>query len=181
MRRPLLRLAGSLAFALPLALPAGQAAAAPSTIRDAHRHPGELFRIRFEPAMSIEFVYRVFHANPDDPASLLVERTNTWLGEESFADLNIAGCPALRQAVASLATMAMPEIALAESGRFDPAAPRAQGYTFEGFVRFANGAEGEISFTSADVPGRPVDPQLDWMRRLVRAFDACRPRPDLHY
>ncbi|HYD13676.1 MAG TPA: hypothetical protein VEC11_12585 [Allosphingosinicella sp.] len=176
MRRLLLCLA--LASALPFAEPA---AAAPSTIRDAHRHHGELFRIRFEPAMSIEFTYRVFHADPSDPASLLVERSNTWLGEESFVDLNLAGCPALREAVAALARMEMPAITLGDNRHYDYRAPRPQIYEFDGFVRFANGAEGEISFTSYDVRGRPADPQLEWMRRLVRAFDACRPRPDLHY
>ena len=181
MKRRLLHLASALALALPFAPPAARAAASPATVRDAHRHPGELFRIRFEPAMSIAFTYRVFHANPADPAGLLVERSITWLGEESFVDLNPAGCPALRQAVASLATMEMPAIALGESRRYDYAAPRPETYEFGGFVRFPNGAEGEISFTSYAVRGRPVDPQLVWMRALVRAFDACRPRPDLHY
>jgi hypothetical protein len=177
VRRLAFRLACGLALALVPAVPAGPAAAAPSTIRDAHRHPGELFRIRFEPEMGTYFIYRVFHANPADPASLLVERTSTWLGDEDFADLNVAGCPALREAVASLAALPMPAVSLGETGRYQPDAPRPHIYEFDGFVRFANGAEGEISFTSYDIRGRPVDPQLAWMRGLVRAFDACRPRP----
>jgi hypothetical protein len=73
----------------------------------------------------------------------------------------------------------MPAIAIERprASRYDTAVtPRSEAYYFDGFVRFANGGEGEFSFMSYDVRGRPTDPQLEWMRGLVRAFDACAPR-----
>lgn len=170
-----------LAFAL-LALAAlapAPASADPYSVREAHRHPGALFRIRFEPEMNTHYVYRVFRADPANPGGLLVERSDGYLGDEGFVDLNPAGCPALGRQVAALARLPMPAVAIEppRASRYDTAAtPRSEAYYFDGFVRFANGAEGEFSFMSYDVPGRPTDPQLEWMRGLVRAFDACAPR-----
>lgn len=155
------------------------AAADPHSVREAHRHPGYLFRIRFEPALNSHKVYRVFLVDPGNPAGLLVERSDGFLGDEGFVDLNPAGCPALGRQVAALASLPMPTVAIEppRASRYDTATtPRGAHYYFDGFVRFANGAEGEFNFMSYDVPGRPTDPQLEWMRGLVRAFDACAPR-----
>jgi hypothetical protein len=166
-------------FALALALLAGlagPAAADPSSQRDAHRHAGYLFRIRVEPEMNTQFVYRAFLASPDDPASLLVERSDGYLGDEGQVDLTPAACPALRPAVMALAALPPPAAYLGPGPRYDINAPWGVHYYFAGFVRFANGGEGEISFMSYEVRGRPRDPQLEWMRGLVRAFDACRRR-----
>ena len=163
-------------LALALALLAGPAAASPSTLRDAHRHPGQLFEIRFEPVMGTYFIYRAFLADPDAPGSLMVERGNGYSGDEDQTDLIPATCPALRRQVAALAALPMPSVELGEGGPYEAGIPRGEGYEFSGFVRFANGGEGEISFTGTYLPGRPSDPRLDWLRGLVRAFDACRPR-----
>ena len=173
-------------FALPLgvglalaALAPAPAAADPYTVREAHRHAGALFRIRFEPEMNSHWVYSVYHADPANPAGLLVQRAEGYLGDAGFVDLNPAGCPALARQVAALASLPMPAVAIRPppASRYDSAAtPRSEAYYFDGFVRFANGAEGEFSFMSYDVAGRPTDPQLEWMRGLVRAFDACAPR-----
>lgn len=172
MRR---RVVLALALALAGGLAASSATAAPD--RDAHRHPGSLFRIRVEPAMGSYFVYWAFLTNPDDPASLLVERSTSYLGDEGQTDLRPAACPALRPAVMALAALPPPAVTFGPGPRYDINAPWGVHYQFDGFVRFANGGEGEISFVSYDLPGRPRDAQLAWMRGVVLAFDACRPRP----
>ena len=167
------------ALAAAAALAPAPAAADPHAIRQAHRHPGHLFRIRHQPELNRHYVYRVFNPRPGDPAGLLVERSEGWLGDEGFADLSPAACPPLGRQVAAVARLPMPAPAIAppRSDRYASAAtPRNEHYQFDGFVRFANGGEGEISFMSYDVEGRPTDPQLEWMRELVRAFDACAPR-----
>lgn len=173
-------LTAPLALGLALAAPAPALAATDAhTLREAHRHPGFLFQIRFEPELNTEFVYRVFRAGPDTSAGLLVERSDGYLGDTGFVDLNPAACPGVARQAAALANMPMPApaIAPARSSRYDTAAdPRDERYTFNGFIGFPNGGEGEISFMSYDVPGHATDPQLQWMRELVRAFDACRPR-----
>ncbi|HTU12873.1 MAG TPA: hypothetical protein VMG08_18425 [Allosphingosinicella sp.] len=142
---------------------------------DAHRHAGFLFQIRFEPDLNADRVYRAFLPDPADPASLIVERGAGYLGDERRVDLDPAACPALRRAVAALADLPAPAVALGEAAPYDYRQRRPGHYYFNGFVRFPNGGEGELSFQSYDVPGRPADPQLAWMRGLVRAFDACRP------
>jgi hypothetical protein len=163
----------ALALALLVAAPA---AADPNTVEDAHRHPGLLFRIRVEPELNTAWVYRAFLRDPADLSSLLVERSDNWLGDRGQTDLTPSTCPALRGAVAALADLSPPAVALDGERRYVPEAARAEQYRFDGFLHFANGGEGEISFTSYDLPGRPRDLQLEWMRGLVRAFDACRRR-----
>lgn len=175
MRRAF-RLALGAMLALAAAATAGPAAAAPQTVREAHSHPGALFRIRVEPVMGTYFTYRVFLPDPDNLDSLIVERTDGYLGDEAYVDLGTGSCPALRARVAALATLAMPPLTLGGERGYEPAAPRPEIYEFDGFLRFPNGGEGEFRFISYDVRGRPTDAALDWMRGLVRAFDGCRPR-----
>lgn len=159
-----------------LALLAGLApGTAAADEREAHRHPGFLFQVRFEPDLNADLVYRAFLPDPDDPASLIVERGRGYLGDDGRVDLDPAACPALRRAVAALATLPLPAVHLGEGAPYDYRERRPAQYSFNGFVRFPNGGEGEISFMSYDAPDRPADPQLAWMRGLVRAFDACRP------
>jgi hypothetical protein len=165
MRRllPLLALPGLLASA---------ASAAPSD-RDAHRHPGLLFQLRFEPQPNTAFVYRAFLAEPDHPATLVVERSNGWLGDEGQVDLTPARCPAAAAAVMRLASLNLPAAALERIRPYDGRDPEPASYHFSGFVHFPNGGEGEVSFTAYDAPGQRADPLLDWARGLVRAVDAC--------
>lgn len=153
-------------------------AAAPAAAvdqREAHRHQGFLFRIRHEPELNRQFVYRAYLTDPADPASLIVERGLGFSGDSAQTDLTIAACPPLRRAVQALAALPLPAVRL-EEARYDINAPRGEEYRFDGFVAFPNGGEGEVSFMAYDVPGRPADAHLAWMRGLVRAFDACRPR-----
>lgn len=158
-----------------LGLLATPGAAAPPD-RDAHRHPGFLFQLRFEPEMNTAFVYRAFLADPERPASLIVERTSNWLGDEGYVDLTPASCPAAAAAVVRLASLPLPTVALENNRPYDMRAPSPASYHFGGFVRFPNGGEGQVSFYAYDAPGQRADPLLDWARGLVRAFDACRPR-----
>lgn len=167
MRRNLLLLAL-------IALVAAPAAAAPD--RDAHRHTGLLFQLRFEPELNDSWVYRAFLADPDHPSGLIVERTSNWLGDQGHVDLTPASCPAAAALVARLGSLQLPAVALERARPYDPMAGIPASYHFAGFVRFANGGEGEASFTAYDEPGQRADPLLEWARGLVRAVDACRPR-----
>ena len=160
-----------------LALPgllASAAAAEPDP--DAHRHPGLLFQLRFEPELNTDFVYRAFLADPDHPGTLIVERSNGWLGDAAQVDVTPASCPDAAAAVARLGSLRLPAAALETNRPYDPRARMPASYHFSGFVHFANGGEGEVSFYAYDAPGQRADPLLDWARELVRAVDACRRR-----
>ena len=159
-----------------LGLLASAAAAAAEPNPDAHRHPGLLFQLRFEPELNTAFVYRAFLADPDHPATLIVERSNGWLGDAAQVDVTPASCPAAAAAVMRLESLTLPAAALENSRPYDPRARMPASYQFSGFVHFANGGEGEVTFTAYDQPGLRADPLLDWARGLVRAVDACRPR-----
>ena len=166
------RLAPVLALLAGLGLAATPARAQP----DAHRHSGGLFQFRFEPEMNRAFIYRAFLADPDDPASLIVERGGGSLGEAGLTDVTSATCPAAARAVRELARLPLPTLSLGEGRPYNIREPRGDTYYFSGFAHFPNGGEGEVDFYATDVPGRPADPLLVWMRGLMRAFDACRPR-----
>jgi hypothetical protein len=156
---------------------AGLPPAAPALAdSNGHAHPGLLFQIRAEPEPDTNFVYRAFLADPDDPTTLLVERSDTYLADHGQVDLGPAACPALGRAVAALATLPLPAVSIDGQRPYDTGGPHGTVYYFNGFLRFANGGEGEVSFTSLDLPRQPADPQLLWMRGLVQAFDTCRPR-----
>ena len=160
-----------------LALPgllASAAAAEPDP--DAHRHPGLLFQLRFEPELNTDSVYRAFLADPDHPGTLIVERSNGWLGDAAQVDVTPATCPAAAAAVMRLGSLTLPAAALENNRPYDPRARMPASYHFSGFVHFANGGEGEVSFIAYDEPGQRADPLLEWARGLVRAVDACRPR-----
>lgn len=162
-----------------LALAAAAVAATPASAepnRDAHRHAGSLFQLRFEPELNTAFVYRAFLAEPDHPASLIIERTSNWLGDQGHADFTPASCPAAARLVARLGSLTLPAVALENSRPYDMRAPRPAAYHFSGFVHFPNGGEGEVTFNAYDAPGQPADPLLEWARDLVRAVDACRSR-----
>lgn len=162
-----------LAALLAALLPAAPAAAQD----DAHRHPGFLFQIRFTPSdHRVDYLYAVYQSDPADPASLMVHRGRGYTGQAPSVDQNATQCPALRGAVAALASVEAPAVFIGVPERYDINAPRGDQYTFQGFLHFPNGAEGQVSFMAHDVPGRRADAQLSWMRGLVRAFDACVPR-----
>lgn len=157
-----------------LGLLASAAAAEPNP--DAHRHPGLLFQLRFEPEPNTAFVYRAFLAEPDHPGTLIVERSNGWLGDAAQVDVTPASCPAAAAAVMRLGSLTLPAAALENNRPYDPRARTPASYQFGGFVHFANGGEGEVTFTAYDQPGQRADPLLAWARGLVRAVDACRAR-----
>jgi hypothetical protein len=160
------RLAGLLAALLPAVPAAAQG--------DAHRHEGFVFQIRYTPELNRDYLYKVYQPDPADPASLMVQRGAGYTGETRTVDLAAARCPALRRAVAALGALPVPAVQF-EQYAYDIRAPRGEEYVFQGFARFANGAEGEVSFWAYDVPGRTPDAHLTRMRALVRAFDACLP------
>ena len=160
-----------------LALLAALLPAAPAAAQDdAHRHAGLVFRIRHAPELNRELVYRAFLTDPDNPASLIVERGHGWSGNSRQTDLRPAACPALRRAVTALADLPLPAVFLGAPGPYDIRAPRGEQYVFHGFARFPNGGEGEVSFMAYDVPGRPRDAHLEWMRSVVLAFEGCAGR-----
>jgi hypothetical protein len=165
----------SLASLVLLGLLASAAAAAEPN-PDAHRHPGLLFQLRFEPELNTAFVYRAFLSEPDHPATLIVERSDGWLGDEGQVDVTPASCPAAAAAVMRLASLRLPAVAPERIRPYDGRAPTPASYHFSGFVRFPNGGEGEVTFYAYDQPGQRTDPLLAWARGLVRAVDACRPR-----
>ena len=153
-------------------LPAAPAAAQP----DGHRHQSFLFQIRHSPELNRSFVYRAFRTEPGNPDGYLIERGNGWLGDARHADLRPTACPALGRALRALADLPPPAVFLGEQEAYDISAAHGEEYSFGGFVHFANGGEGEVSFMAYDVPDRRPDAQLEWMRTFVRAFDACVPR-----
>lgn len=159
-----------------IALLAGVALAAPAAAEsEPHDHAGALFHIRLAPHGAGEFVYRVFRPDPGTLAGLIVERGRGYSGDTERVDLTLADCPALGPAVAAIGVMPLPVVRLNAAPDYDYE-QRGAVYYFAGFARFPNGAAGEVTFHSYDIPGRPTDPQLDAMRALVRAFDGCRPR-----
>ena len=144
---------------------------------DAHRHSGYLFEIRMTRDWNTHLVYRAFLPDPADPSTLLVERGGDYMGRDGRIDLDDAACPGLRRAVEALAEMPLPaiDIGLGQDTADEPTDSVRIMYTFNGFVRHANGGEGEVSFHAGDAPGGRGSPQLDWIKGLIGTFEACRP------
>jgi hypothetical protein len=163
----------------PVALAAAMLAAPGMAQDDAHRHGGLIFHLRVSPDLNDYTLYRAYLADPDDPASLLVERGGGYLGNDGPVDLTPAQCPALGRAVAALGELALPAVHIGAPQRYAINAVRGTEYDFSGFIGFANGGEGELRILTYDVPDTPAEPQLEWARGFVQAFEACRagPRP----
>lgn len=160
---------------LRLAALAALALAVPAAAQDdAHRHSGFIFRLRVSPDLNEYTLYRAYLADPVDPASLLVDRGDGYLGDDGQVDLASAQCPALGRAIAALGELPLPAVHIGEAPRYQMNAPRGTEYDFSGFIGFANGAEGEVRILTYDVPGTPAEPQLAWAKRFVEAFEACR-------
>jgi len=135
-----------------------------------------LFELRFEPELNTTFTYRAFLADPDNPRSLIVERTEGSLADRGQVDVTSSDCPAAAAQVARLASLGLPAAALEDPRPYDISRPYPATYHFAGFVHFPNGGEGEATFYAYDWPGLSTDPLLDWAKRLVGAVDSCRPR-----
>lgn len=126
---------------LALLAAAGATGAAAAPDPDAHRHPGSLFQLRFEPVMNTAFVYRAYLADPDPPAGLIIERADGWLGDAARRDVTPASCPAAAALVMRLASLPLPPAALENTRPYDMRAPTPAVYHFAGFASFPNGGE----------------------------------------
>lgn len=160
-----------------LALAAALTGSGPAAARsEPHEHRGFLFELRFEPELNDTYIYRAFLADPEHPASLIIERGNGGLGDRARIDVTPASCPAAAAQVARLASLPIPAVALEDDRPVDLREREPASYHFGGFVHFPNGGEGEVTFYAYDRRGQRADPLLAWARGLVRAVDACRPR-----